>query len=123
MASVAPVRRSAGVRRLIDGAVVENDFDLIAAFGNEVGGMLEYLVVSDGDVDVSFCNVVENPLLNGSRSSMAASSPGSLGARGRWMSLGITLLAAVTEIVTLSNLGFEVGDPRSRSRRVDVRRR
>lgn len=49
----------------IEGALVENDFDMIAAFGNEVGGMLTYPVtVSDGELNIEFGHVVENPSIN-----------------------------------------------------------
>ena len=50
---------------LIDGVTVQSGLDLIVTFGHEVGGMLEYSLVSDGLVDISFMNVVQNPLVNG----------------------------------------------------------
>ena len=83
--------------------------------------MLEFLVVSDGVVDISFSNVVENPLLNGLEVVTAASSPGSLGAAPLDVDFGITLVGgSATETVTLSNLGFEVGDPTIEVTAVDV---
>jgi len=49
----------------IDGVPVQVNLDLISEFGNEVGGMLEFVTTSDGVVDIAFSNVVQNPLVNG----------------------------------------------------------
>lgn len=49
----------------MEGQLVQNDFDLVATFGNATGGMLEYPVtVSDGVLNIEFGHVVENPLVN-----------------------------------------------------------
>ncbi|NDV17300.1 PKD domain-containing protein, partial [Muricauda sp. TY007] len=50
---------------LLEGVVVENDFDIIETFGHQVGGMLSYpITVSDGELNISFGHVTENPLVN-----------------------------------------------------------
>ncbi|MEE8599585.1 putative Ig domain-containing protein [Euzebya tangerina] len=96
----------------IDGAVVEDDLDLVATFGNEVGGMLEYLVTSDGSIDIAFSNEVENPLVNAIEVVSADSSPGVLGAAPATLDFGQVLIdGSATEDLTVTNLGFETGDP------------
>jgi N-acetylneuraminic acid mutarotase len=50
----------------IEGQLVQDDLDLVAAFGHQNGGMLEYPVsLTDGALNVLFEHVVENPLING----------------------------------------------------------
>ncbi len=96
----------------IDGEVVAGDLDLSDAYGHEVGGMLEYLVTSDGTLDVAFSNVVENPLVNALEVVSAESSPGQLGVSPTTVDFGQTLVGGTNpRTVTLSNLGFEAGDP------------
>ena len=96
----------------IDGTIVQNDFDMIPAFGDLTGGMLEYLVTSDGIVDIGFANVVENPLVNGIEVVSASSSPDQLGVSPTTVDFGATLVNSSKDAtVTLSNLGFDVGDP------------
>jgi PKD repeat protein len=49
----------------IEGALVENDLDLVERFGNQVGGMISYpATVNDGALNISFGHVTENPLIN-----------------------------------------------------------
>ncbi|CAH0999301.1 hypothetical protein LEM8419_00599 [Neolewinella maritima] len=51
---------------LIEGQLVQNDLDLVAQFGHQHGGMLEYPVnLTDGSLNILFGHVVENPLING----------------------------------------------------------
>ncbi len=96
----------------IDGAIVADDFDIIPAFGDLTGGMLEYLITSDGTVDIGFANVIQNPLVNGIEVVSAASSPDQLGASPTAIDFGQTLVnGSQNRTVTLSNLGFEAGDP------------
>jgi len=50
---------------LLEGVVIENDFDIIERFGHQVAGMLSYPVtVSDGELNISFGHVTQNPLIN-----------------------------------------------------------
>ncbi|NER16888.1 PKD domain-containing protein, partial [Spongiivirga citrea] len=50
---------------LLEGVVVEDNLDLITAFGHRVAGMLSYPVtVTDGALNISFGHEVENPLIN-----------------------------------------------------------
>ncbi|GAB4398930.1 MAG: hypothetical protein OHK0053_18310 [Microscillaceae bacterium] len=50
----------------IEGQLVENDLDLVTAFGHQVGGMKSYQVnVTDQSLDILFEHVVENPTVNG----------------------------------------------------------
>jgi hypothetical protein len=50
----------------IEGDPVENDLDLVVAFGHDTGGMLEYPVtLDDGTLNILLEHVVENPLING----------------------------------------------------------
>ncbi len=50
---------------LIDGEVRLDDFDIVAAAGDKKGTMRAFQVTSDGNVDIDFRHVVENPLING----------------------------------------------------------
>src|SRR3954466_11214361 len=59
---------SAGQRTFdvsLDGAKVLDNYDIVADVGNQVGTMKSYDIVSDGNVDIDFSHVVENPLVNG----------------------------------------------------------
>jgi hypothetical protein len=49
----------------IDGTVVLNNFDIVATTGDHRGTMKAFTIISDGDVNIDFTNVVENPLVNG----------------------------------------------------------
>ncbi|MCL6275559.1 PKD domain-containing protein [Muricauda sp. 2012CJ35-5] len=50
---------------LMEGVVVGDNIDLITEFGHQVAGMMAYPVtVSDGELNISFGHVVENPLIN-----------------------------------------------------------
>jgi len=48
----------------LDGQRVLNDFDIVAAVGDQVGTMRSFNITSDGNVDIDFAHVVENPLIN-----------------------------------------------------------
>lgn len=68
----------------IDGQSFLNNFDIVAAAGNNVGTMRSDDIVSDGSVDISFGHVVENPLVNGIeivRTDLPASTSGQLSKR------------------------------------------
>jgi PKD repeat protein len=47
-----------GIRRL-------DDFDIVSAVGDQRGTMRAFDITSDGNVDIDFAHVVENPLVNG----------------------------------------------------------
>lgn len=49
----------------IDGTTVLNDYDIVADAGNQTGTMRSFDITSDGNVDIDFGHVVENPLVNG----------------------------------------------------------
>ncbi|MEO0697590.1 MAG: Ig-like domain-containing protein [Pseudomonadota bacterium] len=50
----------------IEGAIVEDDLDLSATLGHQVGGRFTYTVdVTDGTLDLEFLHAVENPVING----------------------------------------------------------
>lgn len=50
----------------IEGSLFLNDFDLVAAFGSGVGGMVQWTgQITDGIADIDFASVLENPLING----------------------------------------------------------
>lgn len=50
----------------IEGLLVQNDLDLSATLGHQVGGMFEYPVnLTDGTINILFEAVVENPTVNG----------------------------------------------------------
>lgn len=48
----------------IDGVVVENDLDLSAQLGHEVGGVFEYDVVSDGRIHISFRDNIQRAVVS-----------------------------------------------------------
>ena len=51
---------------LVEGNIVENDLDLSATYGHQVGGMLEFPVtLVDGILNISVAAVTENPTMNG----------------------------------------------------------
>ncbi len=50
---------------LLEGQLVEDNLDLSATFGHQVGGMISHLVsINDGTLNISFGHEVENPLVN-----------------------------------------------------------
>ncbi|WP_281503854.1 malectin domain-containing carbohydrate-binding protein, partial [Arenibacter sp. F26102] len=50
---------------LLEGNVVEDDFDVITEFGHNVAGMLSYPVtVVDEELNISFGHVIENPIIS-----------------------------------------------------------
>ncbi len=49
----------------IDGGLVLDDFDIVAAVGDKRGTMRQFTVTSDGIVDIALSNNVENALING----------------------------------------------------------
>ena len=94
---------------------LEDNFDIIPEFGNLTAGMKEYLVTSDGLVNIAFSNVVENPLVNAIEVVVADSSPDLLGASPKTVDFGTTLVDnSSSQTITLSNLGFDVSDPDDR---------
>ncbi|MBX2854912.1 MAG: cadherin-like domain-containing protein, partial [Rhodobacteraceae bacterium] len=49
----------------MEGALVEDDLDLSATLGNQVGGLFTYEVdVTDGALNIEFLHQIENPLVN-----------------------------------------------------------
>ena len=49
----------------IDGTTVLNDYDIVADVGDRVGTMKAFNMTSDGNVNIDFSHVIENPLING----------------------------------------------------------
>ncbi len=49
----------------IDGQRVLQDYDIVADVGHDRGTMKSFDITSDGQVDIDFGHVVENPLVNG----------------------------------------------------------
>jgi len=49
----------------VDGSTVLPDFDIVAAAGHNRATMRAFDVTSDGNVDIDFGHIVENPLING----------------------------------------------------------
>lgn len=50
----------------IEDQLVQDDLDLVATFGHQNGGMLEYPVtLNDGNLNILFEHNIENPLING----------------------------------------------------------
>jgi PKD repeat protein len=49
----------------IDGQRVLNNYDIVAAVGDQTGTMRSFSVTSDGSVNIDFSHVTENPLING----------------------------------------------------------
>ena len=64
----------------LDGQRVLNNFDIVAAAGNDTGTMRSFDITSDGNVDIDLGHVVENPLINGIE--IRAHRPGSDAGRG-----------------------------------------
>lgn|GEM_PF-1089102 len=49
----------------VEGVLFQDDLDLSATLGHQVGGMFEWIgEVDDGTIDIDFQRVVENPLIN-----------------------------------------------------------
>ena len=48
----------------LDGTRVLNGFDIVAATGDQRGTMRAFDITSDGNVDIDFAHVTENPLIN-----------------------------------------------------------
>lgn len=49
----------------LDGTRVLDDFDIVSAVGDQRGTMRSFDITSDGNVDIDFAHVTENPLVNG----------------------------------------------------------
>ncbi|MEH1017085.1 malectin domain-containing carbohydrate-binding protein, partial [Micromonospora sp. CPCC 206060] len=49
---------------VLDGATVLDNFDVVAATGHNRGTMRSFTITSDGNVDLDFGHVVENPLVD-----------------------------------------------------------
>jgi hypothetical protein len=49
----------------IDGTTVLNDYDIVADVGDRVGTMKAFNITSDGNVNIDFAHLTENPLING----------------------------------------------------------
>ena len=95
-----------------DGNIVADDFDIIPVFGNLTAGMLEYHITSDGAVNIDFSNVIENPLVNAIEVVEADPSPGELAASPTAIDFAtVAVNSSGSDVVTLSNLGFDAGDP------------
>ena len=93
----------------VEGQTIEN-FDPIAAYGDQTAGMEEFTVTSDGTIDVDFAHVTENPQVNAIEIVSAAPQPDTLGGPSE-LDLGTVVIDdSATETVTLTNLGGS-GDP------------
>jgi hypothetical protein len=49
----------------IDGSLVLDNYDIVADVGHSVGTMKSFPVTSDGEIDIDFSHVVENPTISG----------------------------------------------------------
>ncbi|MGC3994504.1 MAG: PKD domain-containing protein [Propionicimonas sp.] len=68
----------------VDGTRFLNNFDIVAAAGDNTGTMRADDIVSDGSVDISFGHITENPLINGIeivRTDLPAAASGGLSKR------------------------------------------
>jgi hypothetical protein len=50
---------------VLEGTTVLDDFDLSGSVGHDIGTMRSFIVPSDGNIDLDFGRVTENPLING----------------------------------------------------------
>ena len=48
----------------LEGTTVLDNYDIVADVGHDVGTMKSFDITSDGNVDIDFSHVVENPLIN-----------------------------------------------------------
>ncbi len=60
----------------LEGATVLNDFDIVAAVGDQRGTMRQWTVTSDGIINIDLGHVVENPLVNAIEIVEAGFDPG-----------------------------------------------
>jgi PKD repeat protein len=51
-------------RVALDGTTVLNNYDIVSDVGDQRGTMKSFNITSDGNVDIDFSHVVENPLIN-----------------------------------------------------------
>jgi PKD repeat protein len=49
----------------IDNSLVMNDYDIVRDVGHDTGTMKTFNITSDGNIDIDFAHVRENPLING----------------------------------------------------------
>ncbi|WP_167599426.1 malectin domain-containing carbohydrate-binding protein [Halorussus marinus] len=88
----------------VEDQTVEN-FDPIAEYGDQTGGMASFSVVSDGTIDVDFAHVEQNPQINAIEVVSAEAQPNTLGAPST-VDAGTVLTGdSETDQVTLTNLG------------------
>ena len=95
---------------LIEGAVALDDYDIFADVGGYTGVMKSFIVNSDGNLDIDFAHVIENPAIKGIEI-FASSNPGILNASPTMVDFGAVLLGQSDVIVVqLTNFGGS-GDP------------
>ena len=49
---------------VIDGNTVLNDYDVFADVGGFTGVMQSFVITSDGNIDIDFGHVTQNPIIN-----------------------------------------------------------
>ncbi len=96
----------------IEGQLVADDFDIVAAFGGYTPGMITFDAwVADGSLTIAFGPVVDAPSIRGIEV-RALSAAGTLGATPVQVGFGSRLVGTLSppQSVTLTNLGG-TGDP------------
>ena len=98
----------------IDGALKLNDFDIYAQVGGYRGVMKAFPITSDGNIDIDFTHVVENPEINAIEIVATGSGGGataSLAASSSSLAFGSVVVGqSGSQTVTLSN-GAAAGGP------------
>jgi hypothetical protein len=59
----------------LEGASVLDNFDIVAAVGDQKGTMRQYTVTSDGTININLGHETENPLINGIEIATTAAAP------------------------------------------------
>ena len=86
------------------------DFDPIAEYGDDTGGMESFTVTSDGTIDIDFGHVTENPQINAIEIVSTEPQPNELGGPSSVDFGSVVTGDSETNTVTLTNLGGD-GDP------------
>lgn len=95
----------------IEGETVLDDYDIFADVGKNKGVMKSFVVQADGNIDIDFAHVVQNPLVRAIEIVTAGTSPNILNTADTSLDFGnIALGSSTTQVVNLTNLGG-AGEP------------
>lgn len=113
-AEIYPGAFSVGARQFdveIEGALVLDDYDIYAEVGSDKAVAKTFAVSSDGNLDVDFFHVVENPAIKAIEIRSTSTESGVLGTTPSSLDFGVVVTGdTATKNIQLTNMGAS-GDP------------